>query len=363
MTQNPRFVFAVCQRGAESACKHEILANHPEMKLSFSRPGFITFKCDDQALPEKFALKSCFARTYGWSIEHATITDTQSQIKQLGENDCLRQADHLHVFERDTSVPGVRGFEPGPTVLANDIGARIAGQLQLAGINKPVNRVAGAEDLVFDLIMVEPDQWYFGYHFAQSRFQRWPGGAPCVDTTRAVLSRAYFKLLEALLWSGIRINPGDCCAEIGASPGGGCQLLLEKGARVIAIDPAELADDIAQHPNLTYIRARGREVRKVHFKPVRWLISDINAAPKYTLDTIEDIVTNQHGQHIRGLILTIKLTDWKLAREIQTWKQRVRGFGFQVVKTRQLAFNRKEICLVAIRDQYALRSSRKPRKS
>jgi len=71
----------------------------------------------------------------------------------------------------------------------------------------------------------------------------------------------------------------------------------------------------------------------------------------------------QIAERIRGLVLTMKITDWKLAREIPRWKDQLRGLGFQVVKSRQLAFNRKEICLVAIRDKYALRSSRKSRNS
>ena len=65
--------------------------------------------------------------------------------------------------------------------------------------------------------------------------QRWPGGVPLFDTTVETYSRAYFKLKEALLWSGITVKPGDVCAEIGSAPGGASQLLLEMGARVIGI--------------------------------------------------------------------------------------------------------------------------------
>ena len=135
--------------------------------------------------------------------------------------------------------------------------------------------------------------------------------------------------------------------------------MLEKEAKVIAVDPSEMQPEIAAHPNLTYIRGRGREIRKKELKDVRWLVCDINATPNFTLDAIEEIVTNQNCQRIRGLILTLKITDWKLVEGIDAWKQRVREFGFQVVKTRQLAFSRKEICLVGIRDKFALRASRK----
>ena len=102
---------------------------------------------------------------------------------------------------------------------------------------------------------------------------------------------------------------------------------------------------------------------KKKLKDVQWLLCDINVAPSYTLDAVEEIVTNQPVNRIRGLILTLKLADWRLAEEIVGWQERIRKLGFKTVKTRQLAFNRREICLVAVRDRFALRESRKGRRA
>lgn len=335
------------------------MANQEGLKIAFSRPGFLTFKCEPGALPEKFHLKSTFARTCGWSIGNTTASDINDQIQPLLGLDVLQRADHLHIWQRDRTQPGTKGFEPGPTVLARQAGEQVATAIASAtGKTIPVNRNAKADELVFDIVLVEPDNWWFGYHYAVARSQCWPGGVPRMDLDKEVVSRAYYKLQEALLWSGIRVQASDVCAEIGSSPGGACQLLLEKGATVIAVDPAELDPEIANHENLIHLRCRGREVRRKDLKDVRWLISDINVTPNYTLDTIADIIASQHTRSIRGLILTLKITDWKLAADIPVWKQRISDLGFQIVKTRQLAFNRNEICLVAARDRYALRSSK-----
>ncbi len=358
MTPSP-FIFVICQNGAETVCRTEVLANHEGLKVAFARPGFLTFKCDPEVLPEKFHLKSTFARTCGWSVGNTTAADINDQIQALLELDVIQHANHLHIWQRDRTQPGTKGFEPGPTVLAQLAGEQVAAAISSAtGKKIPLNRNAKADELVFDIVMVEPDNWWLGYHYSIARSQSWPGGVPRMDVDQEVVSRAYFKLQEALLWSGIRIQTGDVCTEIGSSPGGACQLLLEKGATVIAVDPAEMDPEIAGHENLTHLRCRGREVRRKDLKDVRWLISDINVTPNYTLDTIVDIVSNQHTRSIRGLILTLKITDWKLATDIPVWKQRIRDLGFQIVKTRQLAFNRNEICLVAVRDRFALRSSR-----
>ena len=134
--------------------------------------------------------------------------------------------------------------------------------------------------------------------------------------------------------------------------------MLELDAKVIAVDPAELDQEITNHPNLTYIRKRGREVRKKEFSEARWLVADMNVAPKFTLDTIEDIVTNNQV-NVSGVVLTLKLSEKSVADEVNAFRERVAGWGFQVVKTRQLAFNRQEFCLVGLKDKFVLRSGKK----
>ena len=107
------------------------------------------------------------------------------------------------------------------------------------------------------------------------------------------------------------------------------------------------------------MRCRGKEIRKKEFKDVKWLFSDVNVAPQYTLDIVTDILSSQYVNKIHGLILTLKLSDLELAADIPKWITAVKNLGFQIVKTRQLAFNRREICLMAVKDRFALRSSRK----
>src|SRR5690606_12289031 len=121
----------------------------------------------------------------------------------------------------------------------------------------------------------------------------------------------YLKLAEALLWSQFPIAPGDRCVEIGSSPGGSCQLLLERGCYVLGIDPAEMDPPVLAHPRFTHVRARAKDVKRSLFSDCRWLVADANVAPTYTLDTVEPIVTHR-GVRIEGLLLTLKLTDSKL---------------------------------------------------
>ena len=205
--------------------------------------------------------------------------------------------------------------------------------------------------------MVEPNEWWYGYHVACHTAGRWPGGVPIVDTSVETFSRAYFKLKEALSWSGITIRQGDICAEIGSSPGGACQLLLEMGATVIGIDPAEMEEEVLANENFTHLRKRSSEVRKKDFSSVKWLISDMSVTPTYTLDAVEEIVGHDRVL-VTGVIMTMKLSDWKLVEDIPNFMKRARELGFKHVRSRQLAFNRREFCMIAVKDRYALRKSK-----
>jgi 23S rRNA (cytidine2498-2'-O)-methyltransferase len=351
------FIFVCCQHGSEKALKSEIVEAHPGLNFAFSRPGFLTFKLTPEAkLPLKFSLTSTFARTSGWSFGKATGDDAATLIEGVIQSPAAAVCDHVHVWQRDTHVPGKKGFEPGQSVLADEVARLITASPPMADRKVSANQVAKANELILDVVMVEPNQWWFGFHYATTTSGRWPGGVPKIDASQEVISRAYFKLDEALRWSGIKITPGDVCAEIGSAPGGACQLLLEQGATVIGVDPAEMETEVLEHPNFTHIRRRGNEVRKKDLRSVRWLMADINAAPTYTLDTIEEMVTSA-SVDVTGVVLTLKLVDMKFADQISAFRARVKGFGFSLVKTRQLAFNRGEICLVGVKDRFALRSS------
>jgi len=368
----PQFLYAVCQVGAEAVCKQEILNHHPELRLAYSRPGLLTLKIAENAEPKPETaltnwadhptLISTFARTFGIVLQRFSGSDLGPLVDEIGELAGDLPLEQLHVWQRDEALPGDRGFEPFPTLLAEEVGEKLLEVIN-SKRSSPIelNRVAGVGQRVLDVILIQPNEWLVGWHTADSIPQRWPGGVPPLDPPEEMVSRAWLKLAEALEWGRLQVTPGDVAVEIGSAPGGAAQLLLNRGANVIAVDPADLDETIAGHPKLTHLKKRGKQVRKAELATARWLLVDVNVAPNYTLDTAEEIVTNPKT-NIRGMILTMKLTDWSLAEHIEGYRQRVRNWGFKVVRTRQLAFNRHEFCLLALRNRYDARSTaaRKP---
>ena len=343
----PRFIFVACHPSCQDVCKREVLEKHPVLSFAFSRPGFMTFKlAPDVNWPFGFDLRCTFARTYGWSSHRLDQSNPEALAQVASER--LQQDTNLgaiHIWQRVATTEGkIDRIAPDADFLQAFQQALSAE----ADIQRLVNRVAPAESKVLDLIQMEDSQWWLAEHQANARFQRWPGGIPLATEDPNVISRAYYKAQEALLWSGMPIGPQDVCAEIGSAPGGSCQRLLETGAQVIAIDPADLDERIAQHEKLTHLKKRGRDVPHRELANVKWLLVDSNVVPQQTLDTVEAI-TQGNRTNIRGMLLTLKFTNWDMATQIPLYTQRVRDWGFRYVKTRHLAFGKREICLMAMR--------------
>ena len=200
---------------------------------------------------------------------------------------------------------------------------------------------------MLDCVLVEPDEWWVGYHRAADTASCWPGGLFFAPAPPDAVSRAYLKMEESLAWSGLPVRPGDLCVEIGSAPGGSSQALLNRGLRVIGIDPADMDPRVVAHPNFEHWKKRGADVRRREFRKVRWLTADMNVAPRYTLDTVEAIVTHSEV-HIDGLLLTLKLMDGTPAMEVPEYLKRVSSWGYAQVEARQLHHNRHDFCLAAM---------------
>jgi 23S rRNA (cytidine2498-2'-O)-methyltransferase len=356
----PQFVYAVCQHGAEAVLKRELAVRASQLRPAFSRPGFVTFKLNEPcAEPDKFTLPSVFARTSGFSLGSVKgdhLHELARQLWELPEVEKVLNAVEiagLHVWQRDECPPGDRGFEPGPTPMAAEAEHAVRELAPLhvlredaSGGHKPTPR----NRWVLDVALVEPGHWFIGCHRTTSRVASWPGGVPPLEMPEHAVSRAYLKMAEAMSWASLPMARGDRVVELGCAPGGASQALLDAGLEVIGVDPAEVDESVLAHSRFTHVRARTVETSRKVFRNVQWLAADMNVAPQYTLDAVEAVVTHP-GIHVRGMLLTLKLPDWQLAEELPVFAARVRSWGYKDVRLRQLAFNRQEICLAALRSR------------
>jgi 23S rRNA (cytidine2498-2'-O)-methyltransferase len=352
-----RFLFAVTQAGSERPLKNEVARSRPELKLAFSRPGFVTFRLPDGPDGDDAKLDAVFARTWGYSLGKVAGGDDAELARGAWRlvtdglpTDAASQLRHVHVWQREPRLPGDEGYDASGDELARAVGEVLVAQRSSSLAVPPfVNTPATGGELVLDCVLVERNEWWLGWHRAASPETRWPGGVPPIALPPRMISRAYLKIVEALQWAQLPIAAGDRCVEIGSSPGGSCLALLERGLIVTGIDPAEMDPAVLAYPNFTHLRARAKDVKRSVFRDCRWLVMDANVAPNYTLDTVDGLLS-QAGIRPQGLVLTLKLTNPKLAETLPAVADRIRRHGYRRVRLRQLAFNRQEICAVVTDD-------------
>ena len=129
------------------------------------------------------------------------------------------------------------------------------------------------------------------------------------------------------------------------------QALLQHGYCVTGIDPAAMDPRFLAHPDFIHIRRRSTAVRRRDFRKIRWLAADMNVPPDYTLDAVQSIVTHAEV-NIRGMLLTLKLPQWKLAANVPAYLDRIRSWGYNQVCARQLQHNRREFCVAALQQPF-----------
>ena len=221
-----RFLFAACQPGSEAALKGDVARRDPTLRFAFSRPGFVTFRiADDAADDSPPTLRSAFARTWGYSLGKVVGADASSLARDVWslvatarEREGVPQFKHLHVWQRESALPGDEGFDPKAATPAQEAGALLLAQQPKAAKSLTLNAEAQAGDAVLDCVLVEPNEWWIGWHRAESPETRWPGGVPLLNAPPNMISRAYLKIEEALRWSELPIRSGDRCIEIGSAP-------------------------------------------------------------------------------------------------------------------------------------------------
>ena len=114
-------------------------------------------------------------------------------------------------------------------------------------------------------------------------------------------ARAFAKLVEAEDRLGRRIEEGETCIDLGASPGSWSYVALQRGATVTAIDRSELREDLMKNPRLKFEATDAFKYKPS--VPVDWLICDVIASPQRSIDLLLEWLQDARMLHF---VVTIK---------------------------------------------------------
>jgi 23S rRNA (cytidine2498-2'-O)-methyltransferase len=171
-----------------------------------------------------------------------------------------------------------------------------------------------------------------------------PGGRLRVHVPDAAPSRAAMKLLEAFHWLDRAPDAGDLCVDLGAAPGGWSWVLLERRARVIAVDPAFLARSLQSKKGVQHIR--GDAFKFEPREPVDWLFSDMAWRP---LESAALLAKWARRRWARLLIANIKLPMKKKAEMLVRVREILTDGGWTNLRMRQLYHDREEVTIAGVR--------------
>jgi 23S rRNA (cytidine2498-2'-O)-methyltransferase len=167
-----------------------------------------------------------------------------------------------------------------------------------------------------------------------------PGGRRRLRREREAPSRAALKLEEAFEWLGRAPEKGERCADLGAAPGGWSHVLLARGARVWAVDPARLRPDLASHKNLHHLQRSAFDYRPD--EPFDWVFCDMAWRP---LEVAALLAKWARRGWAQALLSNIKLPMKQRAAMVARVRSILTEAGWQGLRVRQLYHDRDEVTL------------------
>lgn len=352
------FLLCGCQPGAEAALRGRVAQVMPSLKAAAWRRGVVTFRVAEGSGASAASVEAAgvFARAVIHSLGQVTGDDVVTLVREavtLARSKKI-QPQNVHVWHRVTPIG--RGAADALSAAAETRGSI----LDATGLDRSLPTEAPVGSLVLDCVIDSESRWWVGWHMADSIASRWPGGfhpSAFSALPDGVVSRAWLKLDEAIRVFGIPLVRGQRAIELGASPGGACQRLLEAGLDVVGVDPALVDPVVASRPRFTQWRMRARDVPLDKFRGCDWLVADMNIDPKSTLAALGRGATAR-GVKLSGIIATLKIPDWSRAAELAGWLDTIRSWGFEP-RARQLATSGREVCVVATPNGMAPRPPRR----
>lgn len=323
------FVFALCNPHLERVLKGEVAAALPAWRPSYQRKGFVTFKLENGCRWDDLSANLACARRLCLSL---------GRFKTAAEAfDALDGVTHRHqVVYEDHRLQPRPAEHPATPAVGDEVGT---------------------------VVSLSDDEHWAGLHRHAPWLSPDPGGDSGVVMPDAAPSRAWLKLEEAARFFGLEFRAGEIAVELGCAPGGVVHALLERGVSVIGVDPAGMAEivqkreivDLDQAPaNSAWFHHCRKPAALVSRRDLMaadrgpaWFLSDMNQAPDVVLRECERFVKMAPG--IRGVLITLKLSDLGEVVGKQHWIEALKAIGFSTVRLQQLAVHHRELALLGLR--------------
>jgi 23S rRNA (cytidine2498-2'-O)-methyltransferase len=225
-----------------------------------------------------------------------------------------------------------------------DVNVRLAERFTARGIPLDVRRPQQVLSVV-----LAPGQGYLGLSRAADNLSDWAGGERRFKREAGQVSRAEFKLLEAIELFALHLPAGGTALDLGAAPGGWTRVLRQHGMQVVAVDPAALDPRVASDPGVKHVRETAQHYLLGADRAFDVLLNDMRMDARDSARVV--VEASQNLEPDGWALLTLKLPENRMAQVTAAALDLLRA-RYQVIGARQLFHNRSEIT-VALKHRQA----------
>ena len=191
-------------------------------------------------------------------------------------------------------------------------------------------------------VLLDGASCYMGISDSKLNVSTWSGGMIHYKKDDVDISRAKYKLIEAISTFKLDLSKVHTALDLGAAPGGWTSVLLEKEIAVTAVDIGNMDVRLNKYKNYTNIKGNisGLDLPEQSFD---LLTADISLNAKSTATMI-----NKASRFLKNngyAIVTVKLLGDKVRRSIKEVKE-IYQEVFEIEGAKQLFHNRDEITLL-----------------
>lgn len=221
-----------------------------------------------------------------------------------------------------------------------DVNMRLAAAFEEQGAALDVRR----PQQIFSAVLT-PAEGYLGLSHATDNLSDWAGGARRFQREEGQVSRAEFKLLEAMELFSLSLPAGGLALDLGAAPGGWTRILRQHDMRVVAVDPGELDGRIATDPAVKHMRQTAQNYLQRTAEQFDVILNDMRMDARDSAQVMVGAAgkLKEHGWGLLTLKLPQKGMEKVVAQALEVLRR-----GYRVAGARQLFHDRSEIT-VAVR--------------
>jgi len=326
-----QFIFFCVNIGNENLLKEEILAFYPELSLSYSRKGFLTFKnkgvkFDINSISQ---LQVTFSTRCGICLGKANPKDLKSIVLNT-----------FRELNEDFSDVLIHNYSINTEFLYD----------AKSSFNRSINEYSAEGKVVLNLISLGENEVWYGLHRVGRGTTRYPNSFVEIKDIKDSPSIGSLKLAETTELFALRFNAKDLWLDFGCSPGGSSTYLLASGAKVWGIDTANVDESILSHKNFKFIKGSVQDLsqEKLPDEEISWVHADININPKQAIKEVLRLC-KKYNDSLRGIIFTIQIVKMEYIEHIEEFEDIFYDWGFATMISRQVPAHKKEYVLIAQR--------------